>query len=109
IVIVTLLAIVRTPEDKLKLNGFARAWSILIALGVCALIALICMTWTPINFSTIYGIQGRYLLPVLPLLLIALRSDNLTLKRNIDSRLMFALVSLDYLVMLDAFAVVLYR
>ena len=30
-----------------------------------------CIVWTPVRYETIYGFQGRYLLPALPLALLA--------------------------------------
>ena len=30
-----------------------------------------CLLWTPIRYETLYGLQGRYFLPILPLLLLA--------------------------------------
>ena len=31
-----------------------------------------CLLWTPAHYDTLYGLQGRYFLPVLPLLLLML-------------------------------------
>ena len=41
-----------------------------ILAGVTCLVVLAALIWTPINAVTIFGIQGRYFLPVLPLLLL---------------------------------------
>ena len=43
-----------------------------ICLGVAALITAACLTWTPVNYQIIFGLQGRYLLPLLPLLMLLL-------------------------------------
>ena len=53
----------------------------LVAVTLAALLALACMglavagciTWTPTYYTSIYGLQGRYFLPALPLLCLALR------------------------------------
>ena len=42
----------------------------LAALLVAALAFAGCLVWTPTYFQTVYGFQGRYLLPVLPLFLL---------------------------------------
>ncbi|MBQ5755002.1 MAG: DUF2142 domain-containing protein [Oscillospiraceae bacterium] len=42
----------------------------LVCFGVAGLVAAACLTWTPINYEVIFGLQGRYLLPLLPLLML---------------------------------------
>ena len=39
--------------------------------GRCLLTVAGCLLWTPIRYETLYGLQGRYFLPILPLLLLA--------------------------------------
>ena len=104
LIIVALLAVLKTREEPLLFKGPPKWLSVFIALCVAALTVLICMTWTPINYPTIYGIQGRYLLPVVPLALLALRTNTITLSRNIDRRLIFTAAALVYLVQIDAFS-----
>ncbi len=66
-----LLAFAALPAaDDAALPGRARGWAALAALACCALAVAGCITWTPVSHSTIYGLQGRYFLPVLPLLLL---------------------------------------
>lgn len=50
----------------------ARLWAGLLGLGCCGLAVLGCVSWTPTYYETIYGLQGRYFLPVLPTVLMAL-------------------------------------
>ena len=104
LITVALLSALKTREEPLIFKGPPKWLSLFITLCVAALTVLICMTWTPINHTTIYGIQGRYLLPVVPLALLALRNNTITLSRNIDRRLIFAAAALVYLVQLDAFS-----
>ena len=41
------------------------------AAALCCLLAVAgCLLWTPTHYDTLYGLQGRYFLPVLPLLLL---------------------------------------
>ena len=109
LIFTALLATVKPRGERLDFKGWPRALSAFIALCVAALAVLVCMTWTPINYETIYGIQGRYLLPALPLALLALRNSTITLSRNIDRRLIFAACALVYLVELDALSKILAR
>ena len=51
-------------------QGRYRVWCALAALLCAALAFAGCLVWTPTYYQTVYGFQGRYLLPVLPLLLL---------------------------------------
>ena len=50
--------------------GRGRAACVLAALLCCGLAVGGCLLWTPVHYDTLYGLQGRYFLPVLPLLLL---------------------------------------
>lgn len=50
----------------------ARALAGLLALASAGLVVLGCVSWTPTYYETIYGLQGRYFLPLLPAALLAL-------------------------------------
>ncbi len=106
ILLVTLLCTLRTEQQAVVLKGGRRIWSLLVFAGVSALIVFACITWTPANYTTIFGIQGRYFLPVLPLALLALCNNTLVLKKDITRQLCYLLCLLDVLVLYDAFAVV---
>ena len=49
--------------------GVDRALCLGAALLCCALTVGGCILWTPLSHTTIYGLQGRYFLPLLPLVL----------------------------------------
>lgn len=54
------------------------------AMLVCVVLAVFAaaLNWTPINYQTLFGMQGRYLLPVLPLALLVVQGNTLvTLRR----------------------------
>ncbi|MEG0020716.1 MAG: hypothetical protein RR728_09220, partial [Oscillospiraceae bacterium] len=55
--------------------------------------------------TAIFGLQGRYFLPVFPLMLFALSGKNIQVKKSIDNILIFAFVCTDILVLLDAFSI----
>jgi uncharacterized membrane protein len=61
------------PQKGLKLSGRTNFILILIfALTFLAVYASLYLQWTPVGEDTIIGVQGRYFLPVLPLLIYAL-------------------------------------
>ena len=50
-----------------------RIFAALLALSCMGLAVAGCITWTPTYYTSIYGLQGRYFLPALPLLCLALQ------------------------------------
>ena len=75
--------------QSIKLGG--KLWMAFLCAGVFLIVELGMFTgWTPLGFSTIEGVQGRYFLPILPLLLLLVRNSNLTLQKSIDRPIMYA-------------------
>ena len=76
----TLLAIylfvVSTDEEiKGKLKRYQVVWVLLVVLAIVALIfTSLYVQWTTIGKESILGIQGRYFLPILPLMMLLLGS-----------------------------------
>ena len=50
--------------------GRGRVWCAAAAVLCCLLAMAGCLLWTPTHYDTLYGLQGRYFLPVLPLVLL---------------------------------------
>ena len=67
------------------------------------------ISWTPVSYSTIYGIQGKYLLPVLPMALLALKGKAFAVKKDIFRPICFVLGYTNLFVALNAIAVILQR
>lgn len=57
-----------------------------IVLCVIALSFVTALNWTPINYTTIFGLQGRYWLPVLPLVLMLVKENRSVCARRDLSR-----------------------
>lgn len=84
-------------------KGAAKLLSLAIFATICARAVAACIMWTPINYETIFGIQGRYFLPALPLALSAVSLPRLKLEKNIDGGLMFAMLCTDIMIVLNIF------
>ena len=72
VVLYLLLAYAALPAQgtKPQPTGAARGWCCAAAALCCLLAVAGCLLWTPTRYETLYGLQGRYFLPVLPLLLL---------------------------------------
>ena len=71
-------------------TGRYRVWCIAAALACCALAMAGCLVWTPTYYDTIYGFQGRYLLPVLPLMLLTCLPRRLSVASGDDAAVSLA-------------------
>ena len=80
------------------------AW--VAALLCCVVLAVLAaaLNWTPINYQTLFGMQGRYLLPVLPLALLLLHNNRLfMLRRGVAPGAALAVVCFTLLTQLQGF------
>lgn len=78
-----LLLALRKPGENLVLTGKGRIW-IWCLCFLCAGAVMLSMliSWTPISSRIINGVQGRYFLPFLPVLLLTCKNDTLVLTKN---------------------------
>lgn len=101
LVLMLLAAALPRPEDS-ALPGRVRAGGWVIVALVVGLTFFAALSWTPINYTTIFGVQGRYWLPVLPLALILLGSTRtFAVRRSIARPAAMVMVCLTSLVLLQ--------
>ncbi|MEE0757576.1 DUF2142 domain-containing protein [Allofournierella sp.] len=96
------------PEEGGAMPPAARWGTLFIALCCCGLAVLGCISWTPTYYETIYGFQGRYFLPVLPLLLLV-RPKALCLAGDCRRGIVLAAALVDIDVLLNVFLAVVAR
>ena len=96
------------PEEGGAMPLPARWGALFIALCCCGLAVLGCISWTPTYYETIYGFQGRYFLPVLPLLLLV-RPKALCLAGDCRRGIVLAAALVDIDVLLNVFLAVVAR
>lgn len=84
-------------------QGFrVRLGSTFVLLCVVGLTFFAALNWTPINYTTIFGVQGRYWLPVLPLALTLLgNTRTLTARKDLSRGVIFAMLCLTSFVILQ--------
>ena len=103
-----ILLILAWLQPGFELPVWAKTVCLLIGLACCGLAVLGCVSWTPTYYTTIYGLQGRYFLPVLSLLLLA-RPRRLLLQTDFTRGLVYAVTLVDILVVFNAFLPILAR
>ena len=105
ILMVLLLSVTPVKKEKLQYPLLPKLTGAFIFMAILALTVLICITWTPINYTTIFGIQGRYVLPALPLMVMFFQTKLVTLEKNIDRILLYSILPLDILVVMNVFMI----
>lgn len=101
-VLTLLAAALPQAGETLPLGRRTRWGAGIIVLCVVGLSFFTALNWTPINYTTIFGLQGRYWLPLLPLVL-ALVHHNRTfaVQKPIGRRAVFAMLCLTSFVILQ--------
>ena len=100
----------RKPGEQLVLTGRNRFWIWTLCLGCTGAIMLSMMlAWTPISSKVIQGVQGRYFLPFLPVLLMSLKNDTLVLTREGNRKTLYMMCSMNAYVLLRIYGIVSMR
>jgi len=91
--VLLVLACFRREDEKIKINMPERIWMWLMGAGVIALTMLaMLLNWTPRYLKFIEGVQGRYFLPVLPLILLACRTKKACIGKDTEKVIIFLAV-----------------
>ena len=108
--VLLLMLALRKPGESLHMSGGQRVWIWCICL-MClgALMFSMLLAWTPVSATFIKGVQGRYLLPLLPVFMLSLKNDRLVRTDCDDGTLLFFMVCADVYVILRIFGVVCLR
>ena len=103
--VLALLAAALPVQGEQPLLGRRAAWGTAgIILCVVAASLVVALNWTPINYQTLFGLQGRYWLPVLPLaLVLCKRAGNISLQRNASRGAALAVTACTLLTLLQGF------
>lgn len=96
--------------SELKTRGFARTVYAATFLAVtAALMGSMLIAYTPMSSTYIEGIQGRYLLPVLPILLMSIPGDWIKLKSGVPRAVLIMFIIAESYVLIRVYATVAMR
>lgn len=101
---------VRKAGEALYLTGVQKGWILFLA-AVClfGMMTAMMTSWTPLSSPVILGVQGRYLLPTLPFVLMTMKSGRLVRTAGNDGKLLFYMCVMDGYVLLRLFSIVSMR
>ena len=100
----------RKPGEDLKISGGQRVWIGVVCAGCAGLVLLsMLIAWTPLSARVINGVQGRYFLPFLPVLLLALKNNTVVLTKNPNRSILYLMCCLDAYALIRLYSVVSMR
>lgn len=86
-----ILSVFKLREEPLYVRAWQKWWISFVCLACTGLIlAGMLLTWTPRDYISIEGVQGRYFIPFMPVLLLVGRNGRLMYERSVERGLMYA-------------------
>lgn len=108
-VMLVILAL-KKPGESIRISGGQKVWIwclCLLCLG--ALMFSMLLAWTPVSATMVQGVQGRYLLPLLPMFLLTLKNDRVVRTDCGDRALLYWMACMNVYVILRIFGTVCLR
>ena len=104
LLLAVLAAALPRQDEPALLGRRSKAGTAGICLCVVLAVLAAALNWTPINYQTLFGLQGRYLLPILPLALLLVKSSKkLALRRDVSHAAALCTSTLTMLMLLQGF------
>ena len=104
LLLAVLAAALPRQDEPALLGRRSKAGTAGICLCVVLAVLAAALNWTPINSQTLFGLQGRYLLPILPLALLLVKSSKkLVLRGDVSHAAALCTSTLTMLTLLQGF------
>lgn len=104
LLLAVLAAALPRQDEPALLDRRSKAGTAGICLCVVLAVLAAVLNWTPINYQTLFGLQGRYLLPILPLALLLVKSSKkLVLRGDVSHAAALCTSTLTMLTLLQGF------
>ena len=100
----------KIPGEQIRMTGRHRVW-IGFLCAACAGLTMLSMliAWTPVSSRVILGVQGRYFLPFLPVLLLALKNHTVVLTKDKNRSILYLMCCLNGYALVRLFSIVCIR
>ena len=101
------LSIIRFPQkEDVEIPGKHKfVYSLIAGFGFLGIMASMLVGWTFTNEEIIQGVQGRYLIPLLPLLAVAFQNKTIIATKDLTALLVFGMLVLNSMYLVRLFAV----
>lgn len=91
-----LLLPLKNPEDEEDISSKDKWIIAIISIVIFGLLlGSMLIGWTQMNSPVIQGVQGRYFLPLLPMILLLVRNNTVVLKTDVSKYVLFGIVACD--------------
>lgn len=105
-IILILMANLKQEEEECVATLKQKIWIGILVFGSILLISIgMFAGWTPNDSGVIEGIQGRYFLPLLPMILLVLQNKTIVVKKRLDQFIVMGAVTINMLMLMYAFSV----
>ncbi len=95
------LSFMKKDDEPESLPFMERLYTVILFMVVFLLTQLLLLIdHTPLGSPTIEGVQGRYLIPALPLVFLVLRNSMVTVKKNIDDVILILMPALNIITLI---------
>lgn len=100
----------KIPAEQIRMNLRQRFWVGVLA-AACAGFTMLSMliAWTPLSSRVILGVQGRYFLPFLPVLLLAFKNHTVVLTKDKNRSILYLMCCLNGYALVRLFSIVCIR
>lgn len=109
IVLMLCVSVTNVSENIFVKNKDRIAIGSICLIVIAGIAAALLLSWTPKDSNVIEGIQGRYFLPILPLILFAARNKIITFQKKMDNHLFLSIVVLQFFTVLQLYAIIITR
>lgn len=96
--VVLLLSALKKDDEKLWLGHYEKIICLVVAIVTSGLVVVgMLLDYTPSGLGYAYGVQGRYFIPIICLLILGINNNQIVLKKDINQGLIVSLGILQFL------------
>ena len=95
--IILLLSALKDKDEKDYLDLKDKMKILFVCFCVICTFFTATLTWNPISNNYIDGIRGRYIIPIMPLIMLLFRNNTIVKQKNIDKQIIFTLCLIQFI------------
>lgn len=105
--IILFLSIILNKDESVKIKRVHKIIMVIICFIIFNVFLTVALTWTKYGDKSIWGLSGRYFVPLLPLMLLILRNKNLVFLKDYTYKILFSVCILELLTIFNSMLLVL--
>ena len=105
--IVLFLSIILNNNETVKIKRVHKIIMFIICFVIFNVFLTVALTWTKYGDKSIWGLHGRYFVPILPLMLLILRNRNIVYLKDFTYKILFSVCLLQLVTIFNSILIVL--